>query len=370
LAVLPAIPTDLQSQIVPATADLLNLPLTAMESANFSNSMFVDDNGVLARRLDMRKALQQSLLSAFLIFGMPGQDRWGVCLQDDKWDPLISHIMLYLGFIINSRSMTVSLPLYKQQELFDKLQAIIRIPSSRHHITPKQAASILGKLRSAIKISPWGVFLSFSLAATLKIVSRNAFSSTRSWWEKGKVRLNSTALRDIHLLMETLLVPDEDPIWSRPIALLVPCTATHWLKSDASYAGIGGWSQDFGTFMWRVTREDLIAFGFHMKTIGMSTDEPADPAAQGLHINPLEFLAVIINLWLALKIIGDNPLCLTSSIIDLFSDNIIALSWMHVVATTPNPELQQLAHFASALLVQAARLLTHVQPLRIPGINK
>jgi hypothetical protein len=34
----------------------------------------------------------------------------------------------------------------------------------------------------------------------------------------------------------------------------------------------------------------------------------------------------------------------------------------------PNPELQQLAHFASALLVQAACLLTRVQPSHIPGI--
>jgi hypothetical protein len=186
--------------------------------------MFVDDNGVLARRSDMRKALQQSLLSAFLIFGMPGQYCRGVCLQDDKCDPLISHIMLYLGFIINSRSMTVSWPLYEWQELFDELQAILRIPSSCRHITPKQAASILGKLRSAIQISPCGVFLSFSLAATLKIAGRNAFSSIRSWWAKGKIRLNSTALRDIHLLMETLLVPERGP---HLVASDRPTSSTH-----------------------------------------------------------------------------------------------------------------------------------------------
>jgi hypothetical protein len=69
--------------------------------------------------------------------------------------------------------------------------------------------------------------------------------------------VNSIALRDIRLLMETLLAPDEDPIWSHPIAFLVPRMATHWLKLDASYARIGGWSQDFGTFMWRVTREKI-----------------------------------------------------------------------------------------------------------------
>jgi hypothetical protein len=79
-----------------------------------------------------------------------------------------------------------------------------------------------------------------------------------------------------------------------------------------------------------------------MKSIGMSTDKPTDPAALGLHINPLEFLAVIINLWLALKIIGDDSICMTGSIIDLLSNNTTALSWMHVAATVPNPELQQL----------------------------
>jgi hypothetical protein len=57
-AVLPEIPTDLPSQIVPAVADLLNPPLTETESANFSNKTFVNDNGVLALRSDMRDALQ------------------------------------------------------------------------------------------------------------------------------------------------------------------------------------------------------------------------------------------------------------------------------------------------------------------------
>jgi hypothetical protein len=116
--------------------------------------------------------------------------------------------------------------------------------------------------------------------------------------------------------------------------------------------------------MW----EALVEFGFHMKTIGVMIYESTDPTVTGLHINPLKFLAVIINLWIALKIISMGDLCPTRSIISLLSDNTTALSWMHVVATTPNPELQQLAHFASALLVQAARLLTHVQPSHIPGI--
>jgi hypothetical protein len=74
-AELPAIPPNLSDLITPAIADTFNQPLTAAESANFSNSTFVDDNGVIALHSEMRDALSQSLLSAFLLFGMPGEDR-------------------------------------------------------------------------------------------------------------------------------------------------------------------------------------------------------------------------------------------------------------------------------------------------------
>jgi hypothetical protein len=112
-------------------------------------------------------------------------------------------------------------------------------------------------------------------------------------------------------------------------------------------------------------RENLILLGFDMKTIGITVDEPTDPSVTGLHINPLEFLAVILNLWIALNIISTANLSPLDYIIDLLSDNTTALSWMHVAATTPNPDLQRLARFASAILVQAACLLTRVQPLPV-----
>jgi hypothetical protein len=366
-AIIPDPPANLKDLLTPALADEQNPPLTEAEAANFSNHTFVDDNGILALHSTMRDALHQSLIAAFLIFGFPGEDRRGACLQDEKWDPAISHIMMYLGYLINSRDMTVSWPLYKREELYNELLPLLSLPKNQRWLRPKQCASVIGKLRSAIQISPWGVYLSFALATNLKRSCRNALSSQRSFWSKGKVRINRAAVRDIQFLLETLLAPEEDPLWTRPIALLVPREPTHWLKSDASYAGIGGWTLSFGTFMWRITRETLVDFGFNMKIIGRTNDEPTDPTVTGLHINPLEFLAVVINLWIALKIISLGDLSPLGYIISLLSDNTTALSWMHVAATTPNPELQQLARFASALLVQAARLLTRVQPSHIPG---
>jgi hypothetical protein len=48
LADIPAIPLDLPSLLTPALQEPLNPPLTAAESANLSNSTFVNNNGVLA----------------------------------------------------------------------------------------------------------------------------------------------------------------------------------------------------------------------------------------------------------------------------------------------------------------------------------
>jgi hypothetical protein len=51
------------------------------------------------------------------------------------------------------------------------------------------------------------------------------------------------------LLLKTLLLLKEDPLWTRPIGLLVAHEATHWIKLEGSYAGIGGWTLNFGALM-------------------------------------------------------------------------------------------------------------------------
>jgi hypothetical protein len=58
--------------------------------------------------------------------------------------------------------------------------------------------------------------------------------------------------------------------------------------------------------MWRYTREDLLYFGFSLKKLKGMTGEPASDE-EGLHINPLEFIACIVNLWVLLKLAATLP---------------------------------------------------------------
>jgi hypothetical protein len=104
-----------------------------------------------------------------------------------------------------------------------------------------------------------------------------------------------------------------------------------------------------------------------MKIIDRFAAEPVEPSSEGLHINPLEFIACIINLWLLIKLVQAAPRRLTGNIIDLWSDNTSALSWMRVTAATRDPRLQPLARLASTFLVIVSQHLTRVQPRHIPG---
>jgi hypothetical protein len=321
---------------------------------------FVDDNGVCAIQERIIPALQQSLSSAFVLFGWPTKDRRRSCIAPDKWDPLVSFIVLFLGYLINSCTLMVTWPYYKRTALFDEIMAALTARS--RCITPKLAASILGKIRSVYDVAPWGPYISFSLSEALK---KAAFSNKWSWWACGKVRLSASVREDLRFLCTYLSEPEFSPVWSRYIGLLIPRVATHQFLPDASHEGVGGWSPDFQV-MWHLSREDLLLLGSPLKLMTSADREPKMDAA-GLHINSLKFIAAIINLWLLLKCIQHLSPCTTGYIVDLWSDNTSALSWMKVTAATRNPDLQPLARFASALLVQTNRLLTRVQPVHIPG---
>jgi hypothetical protein len=121
--------------------------------------------------------------------------------------------------------------------------------------------------------------------------------------------------------------------------------------------------------MWHVTRDALFDFGFPMREIDRA-GEPANIAATGLHINPLEFIAVIIvNLWLALKLIATCPALATGYIVNLLSDNTSAIAWIKVAGKAQDPGTRRLARLASALIIHACALTTLFQTNHIPGVE-
>ena len=273
--------------------------------------------------------------------------------------------MLYLGFLIDSRAMTVTWPLDKRMELRDLMLTVLQ--TKQHESTPKIIASIIGKIRSAAPIAPWGNYMSFSCQEALTAALRKASQKSGWFWQQGKMRVPAETAHDFKVMAAALSLPEFHPTWTRPIALLIPRTETDRWLSDASYGGLGGWSPDFKV-MWRVMREALIQYGFPMKHIN-TAGEPMDFDEKGLHINPLEFVAIIINVWIALKLLATRPHLATGYILLLLSDNTSAISWLRTAGKCQDPGIRHLARLASALLVRACSLTTLFQSRHIPGIQ-
>jgi len=356
------------SQLRPAAADSFHQPLSSVELEPFSNFTFVDDNGVMAYRSEIREALHQSVVSAYTVFGFPLHDRRPDCMNDKKWDHHVSHLMKYLGFIIDSRAMTVTWPLVKRLELKSRIEDILH--RKRGLATPRELSSILGKLRAAARIAPWGHYMTWSVQRHLRKCLRQADSKPRHQYDRA-TRTSAPVLKDLRLMCQHLGEEEFSPLWTRFIALLVSRDPTHELISDASYGGIGGWSMIF-QIMWRVMYDDLVLLGFVMKAIDKAM-EPLDPSERGLHINPLEFIGYIVNLWIALKLIPTFPDVASGIIVSLTGDNTTGLSWMDFATDTSDPGIRHLARLASTLLVVATSLTTptRFQTTHIAGkLNK
>jgi hypothetical protein len=174
----------------------------------------------------------------------------------------------------------------------------------------------------------------------------------------------------LRLLMEHLADPEDSVLWRCFISMLVQRDPTGTMISDASYAGVGGWSPSGDLCVkWRILRSDLVLLGFIMKQIQSMVDEPTYPSAEGLHINPLEFLAVILDLYLGIRLLLLRPPSPAGHVLLLRADNTTALSWLRFAATSKSAIARCLARVASALHLFAFQNLIKVQSNHIRGLD-
>jgi hypothetical protein len=197
--------------------------------------------------------------------------------------------------------------------------------------------------------------LQLILSATVKNAGPNAFSS-KPWWNRQRIDIPAHVYDgDLSMLARSLepqSTNDKSSAWSRPMALLVDRSWTCQILSDASYSGLGGWSPTFH-FMWRLTRADLIATGFAMRETDNDGNEDAmrETDTDTLHINVLEFVAIIINLWMVIAFIKREPDKKGGHIVSVLADNTSALSWFRYAARSHKPAVRNLAFLCHCLIV-------------------
>lgn len=350
--------------LVTAVCDQLYAALSPAELENFGHQTFVDDNGAAGFRDRVRRAIHQSCMAAYYLYGLPGTDRRPDCMNRDKWVSTARHIMRFLGFDIDSRLMTVTWPEEKRLALATVIDDILSI-LPKCQAPPATLASILGQIQSASMLAPWGMYIISGLRTTLHRAVARARLKGERFWKFGRVFVPKSARKDLATLAATLRDPAMTNLWSQPIAMLIPRSPTQEMYSDASLAGVGGWSPEFEV-MWRVTQEDLIALGFPMRLLDVSTD-PRRQASDPTHINPLEFLAIIINIWIACALSSTLRVPHTGFIVRLWCDNTTAISWFEKARTTQHPVIRAWARLTTSWLVTANSSPTRFDAEHISG---
>jgi hypothetical protein len=213
-------PEPLPHELVPALADNINQPMSDLECTSHSNSTFFDDNGVLAIHSNIGGTLHNSLVAAFLLFGWSQKDRGSSCLAPDKWERDARPDMLYLGFLICSRSLQITWLFSKRAKLCNAIMQALGM--KRPCFKPKVVASIIGKLRVASLIAPWGPYLSFRLAMALNLALQFTYEAIRHWWQQGLVWVSKSMQHNLQIVPTYLQEPEYSPVWSCYIRLIVP----------------------------------------------------------------------------------------------------------------------------------------------------
>jgi len=180
-------------------------------------------------------------------------------------------------------------------------------------------------------------------------------------------------MQDIVDLLRSMIDLDPlSPIWCRPLGLSVRRDPHLILETDMSTGdvsglrgGLGGTVSHFQA-MWRISNADIISLGFAPSILREQGAEFDDDSAQ-LHVNIGEFIAIIINLWLAMALARPHDVPPGGWIWRANADNTSALSWMRYASRTHSPVIMALARFLTALIAFSPFPI-NLQGYHIPGV--
>lgn len=343
------LPPTLREQrlLVCAKADRCHAGVPVSLLGRLHQATFVDDTAQAELRENIRASIHASEQAAYTLLGHPGDNRRPSCLSEEKWRDTASYLMDFLGFEVCTRTMTVRWPVEKRLALKQVIaEKWMALPC---RLAPREIASLLGTIRNAAFVAPLGNHLSIRLQQCLnEAISRSRNFNDKRWWYTHIIEVPREALEDVASIYRTLDDNPFHPVWHSYIGYLVDREPTGRIISDASYEGIGGWSPDL-LFRWRLSRSDLVHAGFQMKRLNSFSREP-DADAEGIHINVLEFVAIIINLWMMIVLSRRRPVQVGGNIFAVFADNTSALSWLRYASRSHRANVRRLARFTSALL--------------------
>lgn len=337
---------ELRDLIPPAKPDAVHQPLSV--AGGDRPPSFIDDTGLAGTQAAIIDTINRSILSAYLMFGFPDESDAPPVINETKFAAIVSHLLQYLGFLIDSRAMEVEWPLEKRQKLAQMIADLFINRDPNVKLTPSRLSRPLGLIRHGAPVANLGVYHSLRLQHRLNDVlskfgsgrfARNRAAHRRWWKHFDTGEPDEELVIELKLLHAALTEPQHRHVWRRPIGLIVKRMWDSHLEGDASYQGLGGFCPELD-FMWRISRADMVSIGFEMYHEGPQHED------KGTHVNILEFIVQIINLWMGLSLSAPH----SQPVILATGDSTSALSWMWFASRAKSPVVRRLARFLQAML--------------------
>ena len=180
------------------------------------------------------------------------------------------------------------------------------------------------------------------------------------WREEHKIIINLTPMREVlangHQTVKTDLLQvaflclksilGENVLRDRVNAHFVmrmPHLPMEERLADSSYVGLGGGARRM------LSNTNGTSSTKTWWLLALTWTSKPDGTSDGLHINILEFIAMIINMWFVFVFIQCRGPCQGGYVVSLQADNTSALSWLRYASHSHQPIMWELSHFALGL---------------------
>jgi hypothetical protein len=353
---------------------------------NTPHNPYVDDTLMADIKGHIEQAIVASVESCFLIFGDRDDNLRPCPLSLEKFQSSVcSPIRQQLGIVVNTNTMTISLPTDKLKNLQNLL---LPFHPFRAKCSIYQGAQLLGVLDHVGQYMPFFRHLYISIRESFNSALKSAghtfdksdefikaLTLAESYTDECKRRkalrriakqraheiyhgrhqdvsvwITKNFRNDINLI---LALAEDIDFWQTPIPHIIPRIHDFTAYCDSCKYGAGGYCPEL-KFMWHI----------HWPHKDTSIDELLE-SEDVTHINLLEYTAVIITYAIAQRILNSNPdiASHTYPTINILSDNTTACSWSSKGASSSNSIAKHITHIAGSLQLNT-RLgmhVTHIQ---------
>jgi len=260
---------------------------------------FIDDGIVIVPDLqdNRNRAIQAMLLAIHILFRPVNKNEKKLredCLSLGKLaeEGFLSETPTILGWVINTRLLTMSLP-YKKFKYWD--QDLIKVIKARK-ISFKDLEKILGRLNHAVMACPLMRYFLSRMRKVLLLWQNSNFT------KKVKRYLSSQVIEDFKLWQRIFLPKIYRGISLNLISYRRPSVIS-W--ADACPKGMGGYDSLGNAWQYKLSEDYRIACTYQN--------------------NSLEFVAVLISVWVSIA----NNTAKSKTCFLALSDNSSAMGWLY-----------------------------------------